>query len=176
MQWIQYSLDVLDWLHGRPPAQSAREQVSMWNCLHLLTLLLGWSFGAAQQHHMDFSLAQGPSPLRGHATGVPWPTATWIRSYQLWQSPAGNVAASSMSQSHPTPAVPRPLPFIISCLSFLYVSDPYYYWVCIPLSHRSPGLHYLFIIAALKDIHNLRMRGKRRGRRGGRVDATMSAW
>lgn len=55
---------------------------------------------------------------------------------------------------------------IISCLFFLYVYDPYYYWVWILLSHRTPGLHYLFIIAlilALKAIHNLGMGGKWRG-------------
>lgn len=121
---------------------------------------LGWSFRAAQQHLMDFSLAQGPPALRGQATRVPWPTATWIRGYQLWEPSAGSVAATSMSQSHPTPAVSRPVPPIISCLPFLYVYDPYYYWVCILLSHRNPGLHYLFIIAlvlALKDIHSLGM-------------------
>lgn len=110
------------------------------------------------------SIAQGPPPLRGHATRGPWSTATWIRGYQLWQPSAGKVTASSMSRSHPTPAVSWPEPPIISCLSFLYVYDPYYYWICILLSHRSLDCTiYLFMVAlilALKDIHHLGMGGK----------------
>lgn len=64
MQWIQYSLDVLDWLHGRPPARSA-EQVSMWNCLHLLTVLFGvilWGSTAAP-HGLLFG-TRAPSTQR----------------------------------------------------------------------------------------------------------------
>lgn len=59
-QWIQYSLDVLDWLHGRPPARSAGEQVSMRNCLHPLTVLLGWSLGQHSSPTWMFLWHRGP--------------------------------------------------------------------------------------------------------------------
>lgn len=165
MQWIQYSLDALDWLHGRPPARSAGEQVSMWNCLHLLPVLLGWSFGAALQPHMDFSLAQGSPPLRGHATRVPWP---WNLDQRL---PALTAISWQCGCQFHVQVTSNPY-CVLTCTPhyFLFIF-PLCLWPLLFLS-LDPSLSQdswiaLFIyhcfILALKDIHNLGMGGKWRG-------------
>lgn len=63
--------------------------------------------------------------------------------------------------SHMQPLLcPILLPSLFPVWSFLYVLTLNYYQGCILLSHRSPGLHYLFIVAliwVLKDTHNLGM-------------------
>lgn len=123
MQWIQYSLDVLDWLHGSSPAWSAGEQVSMWNCLHLLPVLLGWSFGAAQQPHVDFSLAQGPQ----HSEALE-------QEYHDPLKPGGEAASSDSHQLAmwlpvPCPGHIQPLlcpdlypPLFPVCLPFMFMT------------------------------------------------------
>lgn len=165
---------MLDWLHGRRLAWSAGEQVSMWNCLHLLTMVLGWSFGAAQQHHMDFSLAQGPPQLKQqehHDLLQPGSEATSSASHQLaTQLPV------------PCPSHIQPPCCVLTCTPncFLFVF-PLCLWPLLLLSlypslSQESGLHLFIYHCSYSGFKRHPQLGDGREKEQRGVDATISAW